>query len=97
MNKEDIIERMDVSLSSSYHGANCRTCNRNPSYLRRVYWRLEDIYWRILKWYYKEESTVYTLEDYFKEDIERDIRLWVPPKRRRPAKVKYIRKMKVIE
>ena len=62
-----MLETIEVNLNrfqSSYHGPNCRTCNRNPSILRRFRWRIEDEIWRLKKWYYREESIPYTLDDY---------------------------------
>ena len=73
MNDEEImiviLERVEAELNtfqSSYHGPNCRTCNRHPSYIRRFYWRLEDLFWRIKKWYYNDYIT-HTMEDYFND------------------------------
>jgi len=62
-----MLETIEVNLNrfqSSYHGLNCRTCNRNPSIFRRFRWRIEDGIWRLKKWYYREESIPYTLDDY---------------------------------
>jgi len=59
-----VAENQRKLFSSSYHGPNCRTCNRNPSILRRFRWRIEDVIWRLKKWYYREESIPYTLDDY---------------------------------
>lgn len=59
-----IAENQKKLFSSSYHGLNCRTCNRNPSSFRRFRWRIEDVIWRLKKWYYREESIPYTLDDY---------------------------------
>lgn len=65
------LEMVEANLSkffqSSYHGPNCRTCNRYPSYIRRFYWRLEDLFWEVKKWYYKDYTVSYTLEDYFND------------------------------
>lgn len=41
------VNREEDMFQSSYHGPNCRTCNRWPSYLRRWYWRIEDLVWRL--------------------------------------------------
>lgn len=65
-----MLETVEVGLNkfqSSYHGSNCRTCNRHPSYIRRFYWNLEDLFWKIKKWYYKDSVVSYILEDYFND------------------------------
>lgn len=71
---EEMLEKIKQAVNRlplSYHGSNCRTCNSRPSRLRKFYWRLEDLRWRILKWYYKEPPITLTLEDLFKgEDYE---------------------------
>jgi hypothetical protein len=51
----------------SYCGPNCRHCNRHPSYIRKFYWKLEDLFWKIKKWYYKDYTVPYTIEDYFND------------------------------
>ena len=35
----------------SYHGPNCRGCNRRPSILRSLRWLIEDVYWRLVEWW----------------------------------------------
>jgi len=59
------VENQRKLFSSSYHGPNCRTCNRRPSILRRFRWRIEDMIWKLKKWYHREETISYTLNDYF--------------------------------
>lgn len=64
---ETVEANLNKFFQSSYHGSNCRTCNRSPSYIRKLYWRLEDLIWKTKKWYYKEEEVLYILEDYFND------------------------------
>jgi hypothetical protein len=61
-----IADNLDGRFQCSYHGPNCRYCNRHPLFLRKIRWRIEDFI-NLLR-YGREPKELYRLDQYFERE-----------------------------